>query len=199
MVNCKSIKPIIKIIYFKKKNNTPTSQGDHIPGVWPPSWGAAQIPQSSRRTPKPMTPAPSSSGSPTEGAGLNQIASPSFLPDSRIVFFTDLAVEEFTYPGSLHKELYFWRVPGGGWGAGKLSTLLLRHLDLPQRREFLFQTKAGVPGFGLLIYVGAARILACQACLLKSALPAKSHTTRTAAKGTSFCLEASMRGLKVDF
>ena len=54
-----------------------------------------------------MTPAPSSSGSPTKGVGLNQIASPPFLPDSRIVFFTDLAVEELIYPGLLRKELYF--------------------------------------------------------------------------------------------
>ena len=85
-----------------------------------------------------------------------------------------------------------------GVGTGKLSTLLLCHLDLPQRKEFLFQMRAGVPGFGLLIYVGTARILACQACL-KSALPTKSHIIRRAVKGTSFCLEASVRGLKVDF
>lgn len=161
------------------------------------TWGAAQIPHSSRRIPKPMTPAPSSSGSPTKGAGLNQIASPPFLPDSRIVFFTDLAVEELIYPGCSTRSCTF-DVFLGGVGAGKLCTLLLCHLDLPQRKEFLFQMRAGVPGFGLLIYVSTARILACQACL-KSALPTKSHTIRTAVKGTSFCLEASVRGLKVDF
>ena len=83
-------------------------------------------------------------------------------------------------------------------GGDELRVFLLCHLDLPQRKEFLFQMRAGVPGFGLLIYMGTARILACQACL-KSALPTKSHTIRTAVKGTSFCLEASVRGLILDF
>ena len=47
--------------------------------------------------------------------------------------------------------------------------------------------------------MGAARILAYQAGLRKLALPAEAHTVRTAAKGTTFCLEAFMRDLKLDF
>lgn len=114
---------------FKKKTTPQPAKGTHIPGVRPQSWGAAQIPHSSERIPKPMTPAPSSSGSPTKGAGLNQIASPSFLPDSRIVFFTDLAVEEFTYPDHSTRSCIFdvFLVGAGGQAnsAPSYSTILI--------------------------------------------------------------------------
>ena len=156
MVNCKSTKPLKKIKYKKKKKQP--AKGTHLPGARP--WVGVQL--------KSLTP-PGESLSPWHQPPPLLGLPPRVQVSIRLLLLPARLQNCFLYRLGCRRAYLPWVAPQGvvfltcswrGVGAGKLSTLLLCHLDLPQRRKFLFQMRAGVPEFGLLIYVGAARILA---------------------------------------